>query len=160
MPSEIVDCRSEYFFQNIETGIRSTVDTLVKNGFYTVSSCQGHKGFNEDRYVTVQVESGEEEYFKKIVYQVHQEYQESKMKFLVLKTPVSNPHIKDFCNPVKIMLIFGNCTKKETEISQRIFESYIESNMKISCAAENAWSLYELTGEHHTDVNTQEDKEP
>lgn len=50
--SDLVDCRSMDFWDNIEEGILSTVKCLVSAGFLTFSSCQGHRSSNRNRCVS------------------------------------------------------------------------------------------------------------
>ena len=50
--SALVDCREADFPENLEEGIRPTVEALLRAGFLTVSSCQGHP-FSPVRTVSV-----------------------------------------------------------------------------------------------------------
>lgn len=107
--SVLVDCRKEYFLQNIEKGILSTIKTLIDCGYMTVTSCQGHKNYNENRTVTIQVEKEQLGFFKKIVFDINNEVDSKCCKYVILD--INNKfdlYEGIFNNPKKLKLYLVN----------------------------------------------------
>lgn len=144
-PSELIDCREEGFLENIEDGIYTTVKKLVENGYMTVSSCQGHMNYNENRTVTIQVENDSIDYFRYLVYMINEELNTNKLRYLILDMltcfDLYHGYHKE---PRKIQFIFGSCTDPQTEIIQKKFEEFIEKRYVINFAKRQEWGKYEI----------------
>lgn len=143
--SELIDCRSEGFLENIEDGIYSTVKTLIENGYLTVSSCQGHVNYNKNRTVTIQVEENMIDYFRYLVYRVNEDLTVSALRYLILDMiPGFDLYQGYYKNPKKIQFIFGSCIDSQTELIQKKFEHYIENGLVINWNKQQDWGKYEI----------------
>lgn len=150
--SILVDCRNEYFLQNIEEGILSTVKTLIECGYMTVTSCQGHKNYNENRTVTIQVEKEQLNFFKKIILDINSEINSKCCRYVILDINSKFDLYEGlFKNPKKIEIIFGKCTNPETVIAQKKFETLIKMRPLERTAFCSEWDIYEFPAAKHID---------
>ena len=129
-PSELVDCRSDTFWDNIEEGIISTVRILVEKGFYTVSSCQGHLTSCPIRCVSVIGEIEDIRWFQYAVAEINRSLAVSRpiQYFLLEKQKKFTLYDGLFSNPQIIEISFGHFQHRETETKQKAFEEYIRTH--------------------------------
>lgn len=129
-PSDIVDCRDDFFWDNIEDGIRSTVKAIVDKGFLTVSSCEGHASSCPFRCVSIICEEEDIRWFQLAISKINDnlDIKVPIMYALLDKQPAFCLYNNDFHNPKIIDISFGHFDSLETHKKQKAFEIYLRDH--------------------------------
>lgn len=121
--SALVDCRDADFLENIEEGIRPTVEALVRAGFLTVSSCQGHPNA-PIRTVTVIGEIESLRWLQLVIAEINdQAPNRAPIYYWICPKPESctlYPGV--FQKPTLLSIAFGHYRFPDTAENQRDFE--------------------------------------
>lgn len=128
--AELVDCREKDFLQNIEDGILSTVIIILRKGFYTLSSCQGHDVSCPYRCVSIVDDMENIRWLQKAVYMINQaeSFKSSITYFILPYQSESNLYNGCFRDPCVIDIIFGDYRAGETIMKQQAFEVFLETH--------------------------------
>lgn len=157
-PAELLDCRSADFMENIEDGVRSTVQAVLAAGLWPVSSCQGH--LESCPFCCVSL-ADEPEMLWGIQYAIHEINREGHFSFPVcyylLPYRESCALYRDVLKaPGVIDISFGDFRQPETVQKQRAFEAYLAAGrlQPRQEALPQAWVLPYMRGSEHIDVYT------
>lgn len=126
-PSELIDCREDDFWDNIEEGIKSTVKVVIECGFMTVSSCQGHEASNPFRCVSIIGEVREVRWIQYVVAIINQtaNFAQPIQYSLLEKNTAMKLYDGMFERPIIIDISFGDCRRQDTSVKQKAFEKYL-----------------------------------
>lgn len=129
-PGLLVDCRSERFYENIEKNILSTVSLLVEQGYFTLSSCEGHIESCPFRCVSVIAEIEIIHGFQRAIHQTHMlDTAIGRIRYCLLNpNPALELYLGEFTHPLIIDISFGDIRDENTQIRQNIFNTYISQN--------------------------------
>lgn len=155
-PSELVDCRSKDFLQNIEEEIMSTVIVILNKGLYTVSSCQGHSVSCPYRCVSIVDEISIIRWLQYTVYIINntESFRTPITYFILPFQSELSLYNGCFRDPCVIDIIFGDYRDEETAIKQHAFEVYLRTHSvkEVSEQLSNEIMRYRLSNDAHVDV--------
>ena len=126
--SELVDCRDNEFWINIEDGIKSTVEAIVHAGLFTVSSCQGHSESCPYRCVSIIAEQPKIRAIQLMISKVNNmlEKEVQPIRYYLLEVQKAfSLYENEFIDPRIIDIVFGDFREKDTFDKQRLFEELI-----------------------------------
>ena len=127
--SDLVDCRSMGFWDNIEEGISSTVGCLVSAGFLTYSSCQGHQSSNRNRCVSFFLERDIAYWLISGVNDLNRRHRfRHPIIVTIEKADACCPLYRgEFDFPYIADVVFGDYEESETGEKQTCFEEWVSS---------------------------------
>lgn len=126
--STILCPNDDDFFQNIESGILSTVQLLVYNGITTFSSCQGHSD-NSSRNVGIILEKTNVHRWANYIAYLNDHYSlENPIEAIVVHVPRCEL-TKKYVDPVGLVISFGipNINELSTSRNQSLFNGGLNS---------------------------------
>lgn len=129
--SELVDCRDEKFWANIEDGIKSTVAEIIKAGLFTVSSCEGHSESCPYRCVSIISERSIIRTIQIIIAEANRTLPEVVLPIRYYLLDVQNAftlYKDEFIEPQIIDIVFGDFRDNATFEKQKLFEKMIGHN--------------------------------
>lgn len=132
--SNLIDCRNEDFWDDIEDGIRSTVKAFVSHGFYTVSSCQGHASSCSIRCISIIDERTKIRWIQQAVAEINMSNpRRNPIRYALLdKNPSYTLYSGIFSAPKIIDIALGHFLSEDTVANQNDLENYIITH---TCAA-------------------------
>lgn len=127
-PATLVDCRCPDFWDNIETGVRSTVRCVLDRGWRTVSSCEGHEEASPWRCFSVMAEQEQIHAFIQMIARFNAAHRpDIEIAFSVF-SPDRHLHLYEDEFPVHPLIadvILGNIRDADLARKQTIFENYL-----------------------------------